>query len=631
MDRNTVKSVHALAEKIAAKKSMWIVLYALICTLLLPTYISDATTTISNGIVPAIFFAGAIMLLNKYYHAQHNRREKVLTHILGTMLSCMIALGRAMTQFGEVALSDLGMIASIVLYAHLIAAVLFFLWEALGRAEEALYKDSFSSSLIEKLSRAVGWLMEHPLCIAVLLLLCWLPCYISSFPGGFRYDANVELSQLTNGYRGSFPMLHSMIITALLPACNQWLGSYNAGVVIYVVVQMLLFAAMYTHMLMTFYKRKASRLLLGVMLLYCALFPVIPMLVTQTVRDVLFSGLLTYTCFLFYLLASDKKAFFRSVGKPILLGVMVVLTMLSRSNLIGVSGVVVIALISAAIWLFSWKTSARGAVAFAAAALSSFMALSLILSSYCRPYTPAPLQDSLSVVTQTITRAYTGPYATETTQWTKEEEAQFHHYFTLGLYIPENADPTKCALNPDVDMGEFLKFWAKMGTKFPGAYVDGWLALTMKMWYPNSIVDGYNQYTHPDWAAYDKCYYAFHVPSLEKPATFMGQWPAVYDFYERIGVYISFEKIPLVSLLFSIGFQFWILLNCMFYALYRKSSHLYPSIAILLGYVLISSFVPLVLLRYFAALFFAFPLTMLFTLQPGVGRAESEAAEGSEA
>ncbi len=81
---------------------------------------------------------------------------------------------------------------------------------------------------------------------------------------------------------------------------------------------------------------------------------------------------------------------------------------------------------------------------------------------------------------------------------------------------------------------------------------------------------------------------------------------------------ISFEKLPVISMLFSIGFQFWLLLHCVFYVLYRKCGRLMLPLTVLLAYVLLSSFAPLVLVRYYGALFLAFPMTLVFTLCPSV-------------
>ena len=90
----------------------------------------------------------------------------------------------------------------------------------------------------------------------------------------------------------------------------------------------------------------------------------------------------------------------------------------------------------------------------------------------------------------------------------------------------------------------------------------------------------------------------------------------VLDFYTSIGLRISFEKIPMISMLFSIGFQYWMLLNTFFHLIYRKKKELLLPVGMLLLYMLISSLVPLIVLRYFASVFLAIPLIVCITLQP---------------
>ena len=148
------------------------------------------------------------------------------------------------------------------------------------------------------------------------------------------------------------------------------------------------------------------------------------------------------------------------------------------------------------------------------------------------------------------------------------------------------------------------------------------LANTRQMWYPEVIVDGYT--VRGMFPAYEKNYFYFGK-YIEEIGSRMNLLPGVFRFYEDIGLRISFERIPLVSLLFSIGFQVWLLLHCLCYAAYRKCRHRFWPLGIAAVYTLCCAFVPLVLLRYFGALFLIFPMTMAFTLCPGlVGRGEEK-------
>ena len=77
---------------------------------------------------------------------------------------------------------------------------------------------------------------------------------------------------------------------------------------------------------------------------------------------------------------------------------------------------------------------------------------------------------------------------------------------------------------------------------------------------------------------------------------------------------------PLVSLLFSTAFHFWLVLACLCVAVVTKARQLYLPLLVLVAYTLISFAVPIMLLRYFAALLLAFPFVLVVMLQPDLGK-----------
>lgn len=591
------------------------VLLAFITTIIFPIFISDDTLVFSNSFLSVIFFAGLIILFRYVRNKNYNKRMWIYTHLLGLFFSLMTACGYSLDVYGEVKLKHLSI--SILLYCHVFAALLIAFWGFLETKEKFLCKPT-QNKVIINIESIIDWIMGRPLLLAAMLILCWFPAYIADFPGGFRYDATGELAQATNGYNGNYPMLHSAIITHLLPWTYKYLGSYNVGIALYVFIQMILMAAVYTHILHTFYKQKISSLLLLVITGYCGLFPVIQILVVQEVRDVLFSIMLTYTVFLFYLFETEKERFLNSKVKPILLGVSFALTLLARNNNTGTVMLLLVAIVSILLWVTNYKRNIKGASILAGTAVLSYVALNVLLTVLCQPMTPSSASGSLSIMSQPLVRAW----LYEPNSWTKEETDQLQEYMSLdGIsYCPENADLTKSRLTVDGKFGDFFLYWCKIGLKHPGCYIDAILANTQNMWFPDTVVDGYKQvFTEPGQPYYEfeKNYYGIYN-KLEAPGVHADLWPEVLNFYTKIGLNISFEKVPIISMIFSIGFNFWILLNCAFYALYRKSIKLYLPLAIILGYTIMSAFVPLVLLRYFAALFFLMPMIIAFTVQPSI-------------
>ena len=108
--------------------------------------------------------------------------------------------------------------------------------------------------------------------------------------------------------------------------------------------------------------------------------------------------------------------------------------------------------------------------------------------------------------------------------------------------------------------------------------------------------------------------------AIEEPGVLESKWPELHTFYQDIGLRISYEKVPLVSLLFSTAFHFWLVLACLCVTVVTKARQLYLPLLVLVAYTLISFAVPIMLLRYFAALLLAFPFVLVVMLQPDLGK-----------
>ncbi len=532
-----------------------------------------------------------------------DRRRWVFTGIVGLVFSALTSWGRSLDAKDGV--DFFGQLPEILLLTPVFALGISLIWLLLERTDQAEGTET-------------GILARKQWLIPLILLLCWLPTFLAEYPGGFRYDASGELAQVTErlGFRGDYPMLHSAIVTFLLPVMHFLTGSWDAGVTVYVILQMLLMAGMYTHILRTLIRKGVHRYVIRYALLYCALFPVVQMLVVQELRDVMFAALFTYTVFCLYLLCTEKE---RILGNPLKAAgcaVMMSLMLQSRNNNAGIPFLLLVILVSICVFLKNRKKYFRGAAVWAVSGIGSFLLIGGILSLICRPvlYGPTPAS-SMSLLSQPLSRAY----VLEGENWPEEDRKTIAEYMDLeGLhYIPSYADDTKARIR--VNAIQYAAFCGKIGMKYPGIYLDAILAQTQKMWDPNAVIDGYNQYFtepgDPYWG-YDKCYFAI-TPENEEPVGHRNMLPWLLDFYTTIGLRISFEKIPMVRWLFSIGAQFWLILLLFFYLWYRKRTKLLLPTGAMLLYMIGNAFVPLVLLRYFAGVFLCHPMIAAFLLQSG--------------
>ena len=531
-----------------------------------------------------------------------DRRRWVFSGTLGLIFSTLTSWGRALDKKGSV--DFFGQLPEILLLTPVFTVGISLVWILLERIDRA---EGPETGIVARKK----WL------IPVMLLLCWLPAFLAEYPGGFRYDASAELAQATErlGFRGDYPMLHSAIVTSLLPLMHSLTGSWDTGVMVYVVLQMLLMAGMYTHILRTLIRKGVHRYVIRYALAYCALFPVVQMLVVQELRDVMFAALFTYTVFCLYLLRTEKE---RILGNPVkAAGCAVVMSLMfqSRNNNAGIPFLMLVILVSICIFLKNRKEYFRGAATWAASGIGSFLLIGWILSLICQPvlYGPTPAS-SMSLLSQPLSRAY----LLEGENWPEEDRKTIAEYMDLeGMrYIPSYADDTKARIR--VNAIQYAAFCGKIGMKYPGIYLDAILAQTQKMWDPNAVIDGYNQYFtepgDPYWG-YDKCYFAI-TPENEEPVGHGNMLPWLLDFYTTIGLRISFEKVPVVRWFFSIGAQLWLVLLMFFYLWYRKKTKLLLPVGAMVLYMIGNAFVPLVLLRYFAGVFLCHPMIAAFLLQP---------------
>ena len=585
------------------------VVLALLGAFLFPRVTGDTDIFVSGGLLSVAAFGALLALLRCSWKEKPSLRLVLTTHGFGFLFAVMTAIGFTLERQGTVDYGAWQLWCAISVYAHLYARILSLIACGIQKAQPKLKKS------VPVVDFIVGkWYIVLP-----ALLICWLPCYLAMYPGNFVYDATKEYNQLQNGWLQDLPMLHSVLITGLLRWSEETTGHVNTGIAIFTALQMALLAGMYTHMLCKFRKLGANGFVLLGALVYCALFPGVHILVSSTVRDVLFAGLVTYSVFLLWLMGRDVKGFLGSWWKPIGPALIVVLAVLARNNNAAKVMPWLLAAVALLLFFVGGKKGWKGALAFGVTALCSFFVLSALLTGICTDAKAPSRNASKALMTQSIARAYT----LEGENWEAEEKLKMAGFFNLDKmkYVAESGDTTKgkLKLTSYEKEQEFTQFWLEMGKKYPAIYADAILLNTRAAWFPGAVMDGYQESKTASYPKYDKCW--FYVgDAIEEPGVLESKWPKLHDFYQDIALRISYEKVPLVSLLFSTAFHFWLVLACLCVAVVTKARQLYLPLFVLVAYTLISMAVPIMLLRYFAALLLAFPFVLVAMLQPNIGK-----------
>ena len=155
------------------------------------------------------------------------------------------------------------------------------------------------------------------------------------------------------------------------------------------------------------------------------------------------------------------------------------------------------------------------------------------------------------------------------------------------------------------DVPGALKLWIDQGIEHPIIYIDSFLSNTIGYWYPDM--------KFRDWAAWH--------PYIEYDMSYLEGQEDVYLFIQRdskipwlsdklssFAYNTNFQNIPVLSMLFSPGFMFWIMILFIVICLYYKKYRLTLPAILLFGLWLTLMLSLVVLLRYAYPLFICAPL-----------------------
>lgn len=438
----------------------------------------------------------------------------------------------------------------------------------------------------------------------LVFFLCFVPTFLAVFPGFFVYDAQDEYLQVaTRTFTDHHPMIHVLILGGILRLFDKLTGSINTGIAVYTICQMIAMSAIFSYVILFLRRNRISKWIRNISILYFALFPVIHMYVLCSSKDTPFTAalLLYLVCVLDMIF--DEEAFFSSKAKCILLFASMLGSILFRHN-----GFYVI-LLMIPVMFFVWKRH-RKIIVFVSALM--FVAYALYTGPFYRVFnvSTSENQEMLSVPIQQLTRAYT----IKPSSFTEEEKQILYAYLpkeALERYKPKLADPVKISFDNEVyddNAADFWKLWLTILKKEPAIYVDSFLLGNYGYWYPPAILDGYKG-NHANTFVYgDSSYFGFET---EPPGTRESKIPFLNEWYRSLSLEISFQKIPVISLLFAPAFYFWVCIFAFGYQIVRKNLKgiilLAPMILLWLTVML----GPVALVRYVLIFYFGMPLLLV--------------------
>lgn len=520
-----------------------------------------------------------------------NKKSILYAAVFAVLFSVAMIFGAQLEKQGYVAYTSVKTWAGIaVLIVCLVPAVygLFYLLRMYDRNGSACVQLPESN----KQDRGF-WLF------AALLLLCWLPYFLSSYPGYFLYDAQEELNMvLTAKYTDHHPLAHVLLLGWAVKIIHKITGSYNAGIAVYVVCQAVFAAMCFSYIFCRMKRWGVQRWICMLGRIYVCLFPVIPMYVLCTTKDVLF----TLFLLLFLVNLIDLAEF--SAGSGIALILNGTMMLLMRRNGIYALAPAIPFLIAAA------RRQRRRTALSLLAVLAAYLICSFGLKSLTNADNQER-QELLTVPIQQLARVYC--YEREALS---EEQMK-----TLYQFLPEEAllryrarlsDPVKAAFDNQAyasDGMRFWKLWLQTGLRKPAAYLNAFLANNDGFWYPYASLNCYQGNQVYTFVYEDSSYFGYET---ELPGERRSLFPALDRFVRMLSLEISWQKIPGIRVLFHPAWYFWIFFFGTWEHLlrrrYRRVIYALPVFLLFLTVLL----GPAVLARYVLYFYFGFPLLLTY-------------------
>ena len=433
-----------------------------------------------------------------------------------------------------------------------------------------------------------------------VIFVSWVPAFLAYYPGILSYDSLSQTNQIFSGvYLSAHPPIHTFIWEICLKLGGM--HSKNA-LVIYSIIQMLFLSFVCARMIKYLIDKKVNNYIILISILFVTINPVIAIFSMSMTKDVYFTAF--FVLFILELLEfiKDPSKYCDSKFKILLFIIIALVMCLFRSNAIYV---LILTCIGVIIGLKKYY--------------KKVMFLFFIPIIFCYLITNGLYNylgfvkggscEMLSIPIQQISYVIY-KHDDEIPKKMKKEISNFLGYYLVSdSYNPRFADPMKGTFKNqyyDANKQEFYKIYFNLFKQYPTNYVSAFLSLNLPYWYIDAdVIDKYSKrkYIETDMRIGDnyKIKRESKIPSLLK-------------IYKSVEDYSLFEKIPFVSLLFSLSFPIWFIIFTLCEFLnarrYKLILVLLPMIFLWLTYIA----GPVSIFRYVLPLFVLYPLILSLTL-----------------
>lgn len=453
----------------------------------------------------------------------------------------------------------------------------------------------------KRLPQSNGTFFRHPILVIAVLFFCWLPCYLSYYPGVMSYDMYAQTPQAM--WLEPITKYHPPLHTLFWRMCMvlEWKFNVNA-LVVYSILQMLIMAACLAYVLYFFANKKVHTIFLTIALVFFCLNPVIAIFSFIPTKDVLFSGALILFSVELLSLINMPKFRWGCAIRFVLFGL---LSCLLRNNMI-------YALVAAFVFtlIILKKCRIRMSVCFVTIVLSYLIVQGPVYDKL--GYGEGNSREMLSIPIQQLSYVVVAKGG----ELTGEDIQNINRYLPASelwyLYKTRNVDLIKVRFNTenfDRDPVAFLKLWANIFSRYTDECLVTFFNMHMPYWYPAAETIDPNtiaKYIETNIYPYEQTGYEIERSS---------KLPGLNKFYEEFVAGAKLNGPISLARLFSITTPIWMILFTMLVLVCRKKLALLP--VVLPTFFLWCTYLlgPVSNCRYVLPIMLSYPIYMILVFQ----------------
>lgn len=402
----------------------------------------------------------------------------------------------------------------------------------------------------EKVKKILDSKIMHFLACALLMLIVWSPIFLRYYPGISTPDSSSQIYQTVgiDKVTDHHPFAHTAIISVFINIGTKLFNSVETGIALYSIFSMCFLATCFSLVLNYLKQIKVPSIVRLVILLWYMFYPINAIYSITMWKDIIFAGIVPLLIIQYIRLIFDTENFLKNKLNIFLCILISVFTIIIRHN--GLYMILLSCPFVIIVLRKYWKK-----------VVPLFLAIFIINSVYnftiynILKIPKGSIVEMLSIPLQQIARVEKY-HRDELNEETMEKINKLFVKENIGdYYNPTLSDDVKWSVDEEYlsnDKKEFISLWLQLLRPYFKDYVESFISNSYGYYYPEAKNWVYSEATMGEKLGIE-------------------QHPIIKS--DKISEYIgktSSRDNPVVSMLFSVGFIFWVIIVCLGYKIYKK-------------------------------------------------------------